>query len=168
MFLKRGVWMAVDLDIILYIAGAIVSVSAAIGIVMRLINQKISTIMENLLTEEEKNIIDNFTVQLDDLDKNLRLMIENDRRRDEAVRILTLKNSAARIFEAHSHYSKRGNITTFALANLEEIFSIYIAQGGNSHARLCMEQLRNLPIVETKLEREVIDEENRELEQMDL
>lgn len=160
--------MTVDLDIILYIAGAIVSVSAAIGVVVRLINLKVSAITENLLTKVEKTLTDSFSVQLDDLDKSLRLMIENDRRREEEIRILTLKNSAARIFEAHSCYSKRGSITTFALANLEEIFSIYVAQGGNSYARLCMEQLRNLPIDETKWEREVIDEENRELGQMDL
>ena len=160
--------MTIDLDIILYIAGAIVSVSAAIGIVVRLINQKISAITEDLLTKVERTLTDNFAEQLDDLDKSLRLMIENNHKRDEEVRILTLKNSAARIFEAHSCYLRRGSITTFALANLEEIFSVYIAQGGNSYARLCMEQLRNLPIDENKLEREVIDEENRELGQMDL
>lgn len=160
--------MTVDLDVIIYIAGAIVSVSAAVGIIVRLMNQKISAITENLLTKVEKTLTDSFAVQLDDLDKGLRLIIENDRKREEEIRILTLKNSAARIFEAHSCYSEKGSITTFALANLEEIFSIYIAQGGNSHARLCMEQLRKLPIVETKLEREVIDEENRELEQMGL
>ena len=140
--------MTLDMDIILYIAGAIITLTAVIKILIDLMQKCVGRVSKDIINTAIEELNEQFVSRLEDVDSSLRALLNENRRNDKAVRALTLKNSAARIHEGYSHYMRRGSITTFGLANLEEIFSIYKEQGGNGHAKLCMEQIRQLPIID--------------------
>lgn len=143
-----GIILALNMDIILYIAGAIITLTAVIKIFADLIEKSVKRVSKDAINAAIDELNEHFVSRLEDVDSSLRVLLNENRRNDKAVRTLTLKNSAARIHEGYSHYMRRGSITTFGLANLEEIFSIYEDQGGNGHTKLCMEQIRQLPIID--------------------
>lgn len=155
--------MTVNLDIILYIAGALITVSGAFAIMVRFAKKAITSVAEESISEIASSLEEKFAEDLCTVEDSLKAIIEINKRRDDETRFLTLKNTASRIFEAHSYYCERGSITTFALANLEELFLAYTAQGGNSYVLLCMSQIRDLPIVDAPWDREVL-EQKREIE----
>lgn len=152
--------MNIQLDVVLYLAAGLTTIATAIGILSKMGKKAIARITKEITKEIEQSFDKKFTSRLNEMNENLKSMIEENRERDERTRYLTIKNSASRIFEAHSHYIRRGSISTFALANLEEIFQEY-SKTANGYAKLCMEQLRQLPICEVYEERQVVDMEER-------
>lgn len=151
--------MSVEVDIILYVAGAITVIAAAAGVVTKIVRNAIISVSKEVTEQVARALEDEFMDKLNSMDNSLRQIIEENRCRDEETRILSIKNAASRIFEAHSHYMKRGNISTFALANLEELFANYELRGGNSYAKLCMEQIRKLPVFDNLAEHTVLKQE---------
>lgn len=136
------------MDIVLYIAGAIITIAGASKILMRALAKSIQQISEKTVNTAVMELNDRFSNQLKDVEDSLRELLEENRRSDKMIKILTVKNSAARIHEGYSHYMRRGSITTFGLANLEEIYEIYEGLNQNGYTKLCMEQIRQLPIVD--------------------
>lgn len=153
--------MAINVDKLLYVAGAIITITAAVKILFTYLRGLIEEISQRIITEAVGEIEEKLVVALKESTDELYELMDHNCENDKTTLELTLKNAKARIFEGHSHYMRRGSITTFALANLEEVYRIYEAQGGNSHAGICIRQLRDLPIIERPWENKVVEEELR-------
>lgn len=134
------------MDVVLYVAGAIITLVAVTKILTDFLEKTVKRISTKVTDTAIDKFNEQFCEKIENMDESLRKLLEENRRSDKAVRALTLKNSAAKIYEAYSYYIRRGSITTFDLANLEEIYSIYREQGGNGHAKIYMEHMRKLPI----------------------
>ena len=142
--------MSIDLEVILYIAGAIITLSGAVGIIVKCLRNRITIISTNVAKAVACRTEEKLLSKIEEMNKSLQQIIAINQERDEHTRKLSLKNAASRIFEAHSHYMKRGSITSFALGTLNELFDEYEAHDGNGFGKVCMEQIRKLPIRETE------------------
>ena len=140
--------MEIKLEFIVLLAGAVVSIAAACGVFYRIFKKAVSTISNDVLKQVTDTLEQNFLQKINTVNDTLKQNIEENRERDEATLRLTLKTTAARIFEAHRHYMKRGSITTFELAILEDLFTEYEHRKGNGHAKVWMGQIRTLPIID--------------------
>ncbi len=160
----------IDTNIIIAVAGGIVSVSAAYAVVRRSIKKITNKIKDELkkeVKEEVKNeLIDPIYKQAVDQYKNdlnevmLRLeklttdfekqshelMAEHRQQTQSAYafRISTLKGL---IVQSHSTYTQLGHIEPMVLATIEDIYSTYTNIGGNHFVGDLMEELRALPRV---------------------
>lgn len=138
--------MNIDLDFILYISSIIVGIAGAYAIIHRAIKKTSHRAITSVTQKTIESVEERLVEKIVQVEKALREIIQDNQMRDEKTRRLTMKNTASRIFEAHNYYMRKGEISTFALANLEELYAMYELDSGNSHAKLCVEQLRKLPI----------------------
>lgn len=148
---------AIDLDLIIYIAGAIASIAAACGIVSKTIKKGLQKTMKESVDQYYGQYSDKFDKKLDEvheqLEQSLQSMHEElteykDSQHDanERVRRSLLASMRDRLNQAHDTYCQQGWIGAHSLFILEELYSSYKENHGNGFADKQMEDIRNLEI----------------------
>lgn len=140
--------MNIQLDLILYLAGAITGIAAASRLIIKMIKNAIMSVSTTLIQQTTAGLECELLKKIVEVNTSLTHLIEENRKKDEKTRELSVATAASAIFEAHSLYMERGSITTFALANLEALYRKYVAERGNSYGEICMNQIRMLPILD--------------------
>lgn len=138
--------MSIDLDVILYICGAITAISAATAVITKVIKKSISKISKDVsnqvIKEHEKEILSRLQDLSDKVDQSIMDRKNSDIIQKEAL----ISLACARINESYGFFMKRGSISPYALSILEEVFESYKNLGGNHLAESQIEELRKLRV----------------------
>lgn len=142
----------IDMDVILYVCGAIVSISAAVGI--------ISKSTRNIVDKSTKSAIQNYLSaysstydsKIDELKDKIQEYVENQQANNEDVRKALMASTRDRINQAHDYYVKRKYIGAHSLFVVEELYSSYKRLGGNSFVDRQMEDIRELEVRSAEIE----------------
>lgn len=132
---------------ILNICGVITGISAASGIIYKLLKTFLSNTIEDLIDKSVKEAISEVNNRLDYIEKSLKLHIDEASKTDESLKTAFMRNTRDRINEAYSKYTKIGKIDAHTLFVLEELFDSYVSLGGNHFTKRQMEELRNLRVL---------------------
>lgn len=136
--------MSIDIDVILYICGAISAISAATAIVIKFMKKSISKISKDVsnqvIQQHEQEILSKLQDLSNKVDKSIRDRKDSDIIQKEAL----ISLACARINESYGFFMKRGSISPYALSILEEVLESYKNLGGNHLAESQIEELRKL------------------------
>ena len=139
--------MTINVDIILYVCGAIASISAASAIIYKLfskaINKSVKEVVDKSIKDNQKEINNQLSKIKDVLEDHINESNEsNDLTRDALLSI-----TRDRINRAHTFYMKKTEIGAYTLSTLEDLYKSYTKLGGNSFIHKEMEDLRNLKVI---------------------
>lgn len=120
-------------EIILYIAGGIITLSGALAILIKYFTKKISLVAKEALLGDIKSISDK-------LDKFVTCYD------DEKIKMSKVLMNLAqdRINQAHEYFMKLGSIDSHSMYIVEQLYESYKTLGGNGHAEAQMCNLRQL------------------------
>lgn len=139
--------MTINVEIILYIAGAVITISTAIGVIGKLVRKSIERICINIVKQVLESYEKAVDIKIDSLFDTLDQFVKETKEIENNNRELFASMACVKINESYVHFIKQGSISTYSLAILEEIFEKYRSIGGNHLAAKQIEQLRKLPIV---------------------
>ena len=160
--------VSIDTNIIIAVAGGIVSISAAYVVVRKSIKSITDKIKDNLkkeLKEEVKSEIvePTFTKVTEQHDKDLNVItdrlesitrqfeecsqavLEEQRKMNESAKEFRISTLKGLIVQSHSTYTQLGHIEPMVLSTLEDIYKTYTDIGGNHFVADLMEEIRALP-----------------------
>ena len=112
--------------------GAVVTVIGFVVMIVKPLRERFTKWVSKITN---KDIVEK---KLDDLTK----LVEKSIAQNEALKA-TIRNSILVIYYTQT---QKGYMTTFDLSNLTELYDSYLALGGNSFVKKCVEQLMKLPI----------------------
>lgn len=149
--------MSINADTILTICSIITSVAGACAVITSVIKKQLAKLTDKVKEETIKEInndiikplmedtntkINNIIEKLDSLDE----LNESNSEKSNAFKVCTLKGL---IIQAHGTYMQLGHISTYVIAELEEIFRVYHDDlHGNHFVTNLMEDLRSLQKVD--------------------
>lgn len=149
--------MSINADTILTICSIIISVAGACAVITNVIKKQLAKLTDKVkeetineinndiikpLMEDTNTKINNIIEKLDSLDK----LNESNNEKSNAFKVCTLKGL---IIQAHGTYMQLGHISTYVIAELEEIFRVYHDDlHGNHFVANLMEDLRSLQKVD--------------------
>ena len=149
--------MSINADTILTICSIITSVVGACAVITSVIKKQLAKLTDKVKEETIKEInndiikplmedtntkINNIIEKLDSLDE----LNESNSEKSNAFKVCTLKGL---IIQAHGTYMQLGHISTYVIAELEEIFRVYHDDlHGNHFVTNLMEDLRSLQKVD--------------------
>ena len=123
--------------------GAVVTVIGFVVMIVKPLRERFTKWVSKITNKE---IVEK---KLDDLTKLVEKSIEQNETlerqlntQNEALKA-TIRNSILVIYYTQT---SKGYMTTFDLSNLTELYDSYLALGGNSFVKKCVEQLMKLPI----------------------
>ncbi len=133
-------------NIILYIAGGVITLSSAIGIITKLFKKSVIGVSKNLIRETNDNYTQIVNLTTKDIKETLDTFIAASNEHDALIEAALMNLARDRINQAYSFYMNEGEIGEHSLFTLEELYKNYTQLGGNSHTHTQMEQLRKLRI----------------------
>lgn len=139
--------MQINLDIILYICGAIVSIATTAGIISKYFTKIIKKNIKESIDESMKTCQSETDKKIAELKDVLETHIENSNGSNDLIKDVLLSLTRDRINRAHSYYMSKEEIGTYTLSTLEDLYSSYLKLGGNSFIHKEMEDLRGLKVV---------------------
>lgn len=139
--------MQINLDIILYICGAIVSIATTAGIISKYFTKIIKKNIKESIDESMKTCQSETDKKIAELKDVLETHIENSDGSNDLIKDVLLSLTRDRINRAHSYYMSKEEIGTYTLSTLEDLYSSYLKLGGNSFIHKEMEDLRGLKVV---------------------
>ena len=151
--------MIVNLDVVLYVCGAVVTVAAAFGVVAKAVSRTVRKGVENTVKKIVSDSSGQVCVELKVLAQRLDEYIEASSRNDEQLKQALLNLIRDRINQAHVSYMRKKTIGTYSLATLEELYHSYKILGGNSFIEHEMNDLHTLKVVSAE---EIIKTQRRE------
>ncbi len=123
--------------------GAVVTVIGFVVMIVKPLRERLTKWVSKITNKE---VVEK---KLDDLTKLVEKSITQNETlesklntQNEALKA-TLRNSILVIYYTQT---QKGYMTTFDLSNLTELYDSYLALGGNSFVKKCVEQLMELPI----------------------
>ena len=139
--------MNIDLDVIIYLSGAVAAIAAAVGIISNVIKKTIKNVsgevIKSTLSECHKRISD----EISNLNKKLNDYSEKSAENDELLKNALMNLIKARINQEHTSYAKKSTIGAYSLATLDELYVSYKQLGGNSFIEHEMNDLHSLRVV---------------------
>ena len=149
--------MSINADTILTICSIITSVAGPCAVITNVIKKQLAKLTDKVkeetineinndiikpLMEDTNTKINNIIEKLDSLDE----LNESNNEKSNAFKVCTLKGL---IIQAHGTYMQLGHISTYVIAELEEIFRVYHEDlHGNHFVANLMEDLRSLQKVD--------------------
>ena len=141
------------LDYALYVAGALLTISAAGAVLCKWIKKAISAaIHEDMETSQKKmdKKLDEVQKKLNDemavLKDHLTEYTEKQNETNDQMKSALLASTRDRINQAHDYYTKKNFIGAHSLFIVEELFAAYQKLGGNSFVTRQMEDIRELEV----------------------
>jgi len=139
--------MTVDLDNVLYIMGFIITLSAVVGIVIKVVSNVIKKVTAETISGQIDQFTKIFNNQLSELSTSLVTHIGNDGDNTQIIKDCLLFMTRDKLNTAHQFYMAKGSIDNNSLCVLEDIYTSYKTLGGNSFIDSIMVDLRNLKII---------------------
>ena len=141
------------LDYALYVAGALLTISAAGAVLCKWVKKAISAAihedmeisqnkMNKKLDEVQKKLNDEMAVLKDHLTE----YIEKQDETNDQMKSALLASTRDRINQAHDYYTKKKFIGAHSLFIVEELFAAYRKLGGNSFIIRQMDDIRELEV----------------------
>lgn len=154
--------MTIDLDFILYLCGAIASISAAVAVAAKFLKRALNKI----ISEEIRGFSDNYERQLDaklsSIRKDLDEYKKSDRKDAETIRTALMSLTRERINEAHVYCMSKGYLGSHTRFVIDELYNSYKVLGGNSFVDAQISDIRSLPVISAEDKMRKIDKESRD------
>lgn len=138
--------MDISLDTILYICGAIVTISGAAVIINKLLKKTIENTTKDSISKAMKDNQKILNCQIKELKCSLDNHISSNDNDNKVVRSALLSITRDRINQAHDYYMRKGFIGAHSLFAVEELYTSYKQLGGNSFVDRQMEDIRDLEV----------------------
>lgn len=155
--------MNINLDIILYIATAIITISSTVGILNKILTRTIENTTKEVISKEMKETNEKLDKQISEMRDYLNSYIESNNSENKLMRDTLLAMARDRINQAHIFYVQNGYIGAHSMAVLEDLYSSYHKLGGNGFVSKEMNDIRELELISTEdiiHENEVIKNEH--------
>ena len=136
----------IDLNQLLYFAGAIATISAAIGIITKVTKKIITNTVKDSFEKSLDKYSETFDSKIKDLNDAIQEFITNQNLYNNQIRKALLNSTRDRINQAHDYYVRKKFIGAHSLYVVEELYSSYKELGGNTFIDRQMEDLRNLEV----------------------
>ena len=134
-------------EILVYIAGAIVTIYGAINIFAK----KFKNSVEVICKDVTKNIVRENDKELTEEINNIKEMLENyintSQKKDAIQQEALLHICYDRLCTAYEYYQDKEYIGHHTLFSLEQLYETYKKLGGNGHADMIMEYIRGLKCI---------------------
>lgn len=132
------------LDVILYIAKFIVSVSTAAVIVINWVKKQLKTVVKEVIDESIGTNNDELNKRICDISEKLDNFINSQNIEISLVKENLMNTTQDRISQAHSYYMKKDYIDELSMFFLEKLYESYKGLNGNGHVEGLMKDLREL------------------------
>ncbi len=145
--------MKIDLDVIIYICGMVVTVGGAIGIISQYIKKLTNTLVREISQQvvdervaEIRKDFDTFDQRLDEMKQYLAVYTESQESEFKLIKKALLAMTRERINSAHDYYMSKKVIGAHSLFIIEELYKSYKDLGGNSFIDRLMKDIRELEV----------------------
>jgi hypothetical protein len=149
------------LEIIITIASATVTVSAAVSILCKIFKSSVNKVSKEMLDSNTSKIKDMLDRKIEDVTIRLDKFIETSKDVDEKQHKALMSLARDRINQAYEYHMGRKFISAHSLFTLEQLYASYTNYGGNNYTSTQISRLRELPL-EAPHERENDYETNRD------
>lgn len=138
--------MHINIDIILQIGTWIITVSSAVGIVIKVLKKFLKNITTEILRSELSTYQTSINEKLEDMNTKLCEFIDSQNSSNESMKSALLASTRDRINQAHDYYMRKKFIGAHSLYVIEELYTTYTKLGGNSFISRQMEDIRELEV----------------------
>lgn len=139
--------MMIDIDVIIYICGAIATVAAAVGIISKVVTKTIKKVSSAEIKKAMVECHESVASKIADLNGVIEEYTQQSNRNDEMLKESLMNLIRARINQAHTSYMKRKTIGAYSLATLDKLYESYKKLGGNSFVEREMQDIHRLKVV---------------------
>lgn len=139
--------MMIDVDIILYICGAVATISATVAIVSKVVTKTIKKVSSAEIKKAMGECHESVASKIADLNGVIEEYTKQSNRNDEMLKESLMNLIRARINQAHTSYMKRKTIGAYSLATLDKLYESYKKLGGNSFVEREMQDIHRLKVV---------------------
>lgn len=139
--------MLIDVDIILYICGAVATISATVAIVSKVVTKTIKKVSSIEIKKAMGECHESVAEDIAALSKRLDEYIENSNQNDEVLKEALMNITRDRINQAHISYMRKKTIGSYSLATLDKLYESYKKLGGNSFIEREMDDIHRLKVV---------------------
>lgn len=136
----------ISLNTILYISGAIATISAAIVIITKLTRKLLLKSLKSSIDECLQSHNESFNNKIESLNQTMVNFIESQNSFNDQFKKSLLSSTRDRINQAHDYYMRKKFIGAHSLFVVEELYTSYKQLGGNSFVDKQMEDIRNLEV----------------------
>lgn len=139
--------MSIDLDLIIYLSGAVAAIAAAVGIISKVVTRTIKKVSSAEIKKAMGECHDSVAEDISSLSKRLDEYIENSNQNDEVLKEALMNITRDRINQAHISYMRKKTIGSYSLATLDKLYESYKKLGGNSFIEREMDDIHRLKVV---------------------
>lgn len=132
------------LETVLWVAGAIITISTAIGIITKYLKSQISKIATEVSKEIDGKTLSEVQKDLKDITDKLRELANNTSNYHSNTDKMLTCIARDRINQAHTFYMAQGSIDNHSMFTLEDLYKSYTDLGGNGQVHTQIEALRDL------------------------
>lgn len=149
-FLHQGV-VSLDmndplLEIVLYIAGAIVTLSGALTIIYKIFKKSITNVSEDLISSSINKHTEETNKQIQELSNQLKGLTIRSEEANENLQHTLMSLCRDRINQAFDYYTTKGFIGSHSLFTIDELYDSYKKLGGNGYVEEQMKVLHSLDL----------------------
>lgn len=131
-------------EIILWIASAIVTISAAIGVLVSFFKKQVTRISMDVTKTVDTEIKNNINQELQYIKDELQSLKTSIKSNQESTDSMLMSLARDRLNQAYKVYMEDGSIDDHTMFTLEELYKEYEKRGGNGQVRVQIDQLREL------------------------
>lgn len=131
-------------EIILWIASAIVTISAAIGVLVSFFRKQVTRISMDVTKTVDTEIKNSINDELQYIKGGLKSLETSIMSNQKSTDSMLLSLARDRLNQAHKLYMEEGSIDDHTMFTLEELYKEYEKLGGNGQVKVQIEQLREL------------------------
>lgn len=139
--------ITIDLNWVLYIAGAIVTIAGAYTILQKSVYKKVSKLLEEMIENYFETIDNKHDDSIKELSDKLNEFMLKSENSDKNIKNCLLASTRERINQLHKHYMDQGEISSHSLYVIEDLYASYKSLGGNHGTDDQMREIRKLKIV---------------------
>ena len=138
--------MTIDLSTVVWVASAIVTITTAVGVIVKFVHKSLDKQIKDLLKDGGTSYQKEINQQLEELRNMMKSGTEESRENDQKLQRAMMATIRDRINQSYSFYIVKGKIGSHSMYILEELYKCYKEEGGNSFIDEQMKALRALEI----------------------
>lgn len=139
--------MNIDLDVIIYLSGAVAAIAAAVGIISKVVTRTIKKVSSAEIKKAMGEFHESVANKISELNGVMEDYTLQSNKNDEMLKESLMNLIRARINQAHTSYMKRKTIGAYSLATLDKLYESYKKLGGNSFVEREMQDIHRLKVV---------------------
>lgn len=139
--------MMIDIDVIIYICGAIATVAAAVGIISKVVTKTIKKVSSIEIKKAMGECHESVANKISELNGVMEEYTLQSNQNDEVLKEALMNITRDRINQAHISYMRKKTIGSYSLATLDKLYESYKKLGGNSFIEREMDDIHRLKVV---------------------